>query len=982
MTEDKEVVVAFERIESKVVVHYYIENTTTKVPSTEEGQVVEDKTITGNVGESYTTTSAENVDKAYKLVSTSGNTRGEITEKVIEVIYYYQLKDPVIDDSIAKTTDTQIVTDTEQKIPYTIEYSTTITDYRGVATLTIVDYLPYEIDEAKSNLNEGVYNRIEKTITWTEQINGIDTYTTGAREINRTKNIELVYVNVDVTEATIDNRVTGTIKLETPEKEHTVEEGENLPVNFRVDIPVEKVWDDNEDVKGRRPASVTIQLTEDGTNVEGQKVVLSDANNWHYTFKNLPKYTEYGREIIYSVVETETNQGDLEYYKPAVIENLDGLIRVTNSYNLMETQLISNVAKVGTDKITSSKDKVTYTISYDAVVTNYIGEALVTITDYLPYHIDVNAEGTDLDGGVYDENAKTITWTVRIDHINTLVNGAYKVDETRKVTVVYSDLDATQDIMVNRVTGKIDLYETEQTNTVEDTYETLVEVPGKVIVKYVDKTSGKEITYEEENPEGGEGETVEKTYGYEINGMVGDSYTTEQKDIYGYTYVENTGNTEGEMTEEDITVIYYYERTEAGKITVIYIDEATGEEITYIDKETQEEKTYKEEIGGYVGDEYKTEQKEIPNYDFVRVEGEAEGELTPEEKKVIYVYKKIPGKVIVRYLEKDNTPEDDSDNKVLAEEEIINGYSGDSYETTRKGIQYYRATEPEPENAEGTMTREDIIVTYYYEKIPSGTITAIYVDESTGKEITYIDEETKEEKTYREEYKGYCGDEYKTQEKEILYYEYVKEKAPTNATGIYSEENVTVTYYYRQLPFNIEVDKNLTKIELNGEEQKVKNGKINKVEIPVNRVSDSNLELEYTIVVKNTGKVEGSSEVIETLPKYFKVIDGTSSEWKKQSDGTLKLNVTLKEGETKEYKVVIRWEKGSNNFGSLSNTVELSNVTNPANFKETTTEDNKAKAELVLAVKSGEDRSMRWVGYTIGILIVIAGMVVYVRRRI
>ena len=139
---------------------------------------------------------------------------------------------------------------------------------------------------------------------------------------------------------------------------------------------------------------------------------------------------------------------------------------------------------------------------------------------------------------------------------------------------------------------------TEQTNTVEDTYETKVEVPGNVIVKYVDKTSGKEITYEEENPEGGEGETVEKTYGYEINGMVGDEYTTEQKEIYGYTYVENTGNTEGNMTEEDITVIYYYERTEAEKVTVIYIDEATGEEITYIDEETQEEKTYKEEIGG------------------------------------------------------------------------------------------------------------------------------------------------------------------------------------------------------------------------------------------------------------------------------------------------------------------------------------------------------------------------------------------------
>ena len=47
--------------------------------------------------------------------------------------------------------------------------------------------------------------------------------------------------------------------------------------------------------------------------------------------------------------------------------------------------------------------------------------------------------------------------------------------------------------MVNRVTGTIDLYETEQTNTVETTYETKVEIPGNVVVKYVDKDTGTEI---------------------------------------------------------------------------------------------------------------------------------------------------------------------------------------------------------------------------------------------------------------------------------------------------------------------------------------------------------------------------------------------------------------------------------------------------------------------------------------------------------
>ena len=992
-----------EKVKGTVVAKYLEEGTEKEL----SGEVKQ----TGKVGTEYTTTQKEIT--GYDFVRVEGEATGKYIEGTIEVIYYYTLKDPIIDDEIEKTSSTLEITNKDQAIPYTIEYNATITDYRGNATVTIVDYLPYEIDEGLSNISGGIYNRIEKTITWTEEITDIDTYgevvegtssgTTGdstedlkaSKEINITKEIELVYVNMDVTQETVENRATGTIGLDTPEKEETTEENEIIPTNFKIEVPVEKVWNDNEDTKGRRPESVTIQLTADGSEeLNGEKlesVVLNEENNWKYTFENLAKYTEYGREIVYSVVEKETNEGDLEYYKEAVIENIGATIRVTNSYNLMETDLTSSIEKTGTEKITSSKDKVSYSIKYNAEITDYIGEAVVTIVDYLPYHIDEEAEGTELDGGIYDEDANTITWTINIDHINTTRDGAYKVDEQRDITIVFSDLDASQKVMVNRVKGTIDLYETEQTNKVEDTYETEIEIPGKVIVKYVDKETGEEIPFREqdinspeaETPEGGESD--EETYGYTIKGLVGDAYTTKQKEIYGYTYVENSGNTEGTMTEKDIVVTYYYEKTEAGKVTAIYIDEETGEEITYIEENEEtgetEEKTYKEEIEGYIGDKYETEQKEIPNYDFVRVEGEPEGELTEEEKTVVYIYRKILAKVIVRYLEKDNTPEDDTDNKVLAEEEVINGHSGDEYKTERKEIEYYKKADPEPENAEGTMTREDIIVTYYYEKIPSGTVTAIYVDEETGEEITYIEET--EEKTYKETYKGYCGEEYKTEAKEIPYYEYIKEKAPTNAQGIYTEEDELVTYYYRQLPFNMAVDKNLIKIELNGEEQKVKNGKINKVEIPVDRVGDSTLKLEYSIVVSNTGKVEGTTEVIESLPKYFKVTEGTSKEWKKQKDGTLKLvTKEIKPGETKEYKVVLEWERGANNFGTLANTVELTNVENPVNFKETTLEDNKSKAELVLAVKSGENRSTRWVGSTIGVLLILAGMVVYVRRKI
>ena len=101
---------------------------------------------------------------------------------------------------------------------------------------------------------------------------------------------------------------------------------------------------------------------------------------------------------------------------------------------------------------------------------------------------------------------------------------------------------------------------TEKTSTVEDTYETKVEIPGKVIVKYVDKETGTEITYEEQNEEG---QIEEKTYGYELDGLAGDTYSTEQKTFMDIHFIEDTKNTSGNMKEGTIEVIYYYERTDA-----------------------------------------------------------------------------------------------------------------------------------------------------------------------------------------------------------------------------------------------------------------------------------------------------------------------------------------------------------------------------------------------------------------------------------
>ena len=66
---------------------------------------------------------------------------------------------------------------------------------------------------------------------------------------------------------------------------------------------------------------------------------------------------------------------------------------------------------------------------------------------------------------------------------------------------------------------------------------------AEVEVKYLEKGTEYEIA-EREN----------------LEGYVGDNYETTQKDIPYYKFVEKTNNWEGTMTEEKITVIYYYEK--------------------------------------------------------------------------------------------------------------------------------------------------------------------------------------------------------------------------------------------------------------------------------------------------------------------------------------------------------------------------------------------------------------------------------------
>ena len=70
----------------------------------------------------------------------------------------------------------------------------------------------------------------------------------------------------------------------------------------KINVSVEKRWDDANDQDGKRPTSITVQLKANGNN-SGDPVTLNATNGWKYTWSNLDKKAD-GEAITYTVLET------------------------------------------------------------------------------------------------------------------------------------------------------------------------------------------------------------------------------------------------------------------------------------------------------------------------------------------------------------------------------------------------------------------------------------------------------------------------------------------------------------------------------------------------------------------------------------------------------------------------------------------------------------------------------------------------------
>ena len=117
-----------------------------------------------------------------------------------------------------------------------------------------------------------------------------------------------------------------TVTEESKEKGDVVLTNTHTPST--VDIPVTKIWVDNDNQDGLRPAKITVKLLANGGEV-ARKDITSETD-WKETFTGLPKFKD-GKEIVYTLQEEEVNN-----YSPSIDQES---YTITNTHTPGKTTL-------------------------------------------------------------------------------------------------------------------------------------------------------------------------------------------------------------------------------------------------------------------------------------------------------------------------------------------------------------------------------------------------------------------------------------------------------------------------------------------------------------------------------------------------------------------------------------------------------------------------------------------------------------------
>ena len=266
----------------------------------------------------------------YKISEVAGNEPGITYDKTV-----YE-----VEVSVTKDTQTNRLNATISKTPEELKFTNQYTPAEKTSvTLGAKKVLEgktleegkysFELKDEKDKVLQTVTNKADGTISFAgieydESQVGTHKYKiseVAGNEPGITYDKTVYEVEVSVTKDTQANRLNATISKTPEELKFT-----NTFVQKMIDIPVTKVWNDNNNNDGKRPNNVEVELLENGSST-GKKLILSSENNWKGSFQNLVAEKD-GKAINYSVVEVATNG-----YQASVTGDVNTGYIITNSYS-------------------------------------------------------------------------------------------------------------------------------------------------------------------------------------------------------------------------------------------------------------------------------------------------------------------------------------------------------------------------------------------------------------------------------------------------------------------------------------------------------------------------------------------------------------------------------------------------------------------------------------------------------------------------
>lgn len=294
------------RLKTSTITIKYLEETTNK-------ELAETYTKSMKYTDVYNATEIRDkagVPKNYNLVrheSSTGVLSGTISEPSILIIFYYEKKDPKLETSVSKT-GTKEITRKDAEVGYKLNYKAVIKDYIGNAKVTYIDKLPYEIDEEKSDISGGKYNKETKTIIWEETYEKINM----EKEITFTKEIKVVYTGIENTDRIMTNEIETTIKLDN--KESTVTSDYDTDIKIPGEIVIHYYDKETKEKLAKDIEKTDLignQYVSEEKEFEGYKLVSKPESNVHIYKEKKQEFSYEYEKIKFKITTKVEGEGGI-----------------------------------------------------------------------------------------------------------------------------------------------------------------------------------------------------------------------------------------------------------------------------------------------------------------------------------------------------------------------------------------------------------------------------------------------------------------------------------------------------------------------------------------------------------------------------------------------------------------------------------------------------------------------------------------------